>query len=138
MDMLESRVDGTIVIGSADSEIHRTLGDIITSDFRKNVLSVTETSDLLLEILDKRVDLTIIDVNLKGLPTTKAIQILKKCRPRMPVVVISDDYTVATGSSIMELGVFYYMYKPIDLDSFKEIVDSALRKKARDEAQERR
>jgi two-component system nitrogen regulation response regulator GlnG len=136
--MPESKVDGTIIIGSADEAVQRSLTELITLDFGKNVLKVSETSDLLLEILDKRVDLTIIDVNLKGLPITKTIQILKKCRPRVPVIVISDDYSVETGRGIMEQGVFYYMYKPLELDSFREIVDSALRKRAREEAQERR
>ena len=129
---------GTILIGSSEASVKKTLTDFITATFNKEVLGVTETSDFLLETIDKDVELAIIDTNLKGLTTAKTIQILKKCRPRVPVIVISDDYSVATGSRIIEQGVFYYTYKPIDLESFREIVDSALKKRAREEAQERR
>jgi len=136
--MPEQSADGTILIGSSDKEMQRALRDLIGEKFRRKVVQVAETSDFLLEILDKHVDLTIIDINLNGLPTAKTIQILKKCRPKVPVIVVSDDYSVATGSRIMEHGVFYYMYKPLDMDRFGEIVESALKKRARDEAEERR
>ena len=130
--------DGTILIGSSEMSLKETLTDFIASNFQKSVLGVTETSDLLLETIDKEVDLAIIDTNLKGLTIAKTIQIIKKTRPRVPVIVISDDYTVATGSRIMEQGIFYYMYKPVDLQSLKEIVESALKKRAKEDAQERR
>jgi len=129
---------GTILIGSSDSIILGMLDSFVTTNFDMNVVCVDETSDFLLEILDKRVDLTIIDVNLSGLPTAKTIQIFKKCRPRVPVIVISDDYSVETGSRIMEHGIFYYLYKPIETDNLREIVQSALNKRSKEEADERR
>lgn len=129
---------GTILIGSAEAEVKSSLVDFVIASFDKHVLGVTETSDLLLEAIDNEVELAIIDTNLKGLPIAKTIQILKKSKPQVPVIVISDDYTVATGSRIMELGIFYYMYKPVDLENFKEIIESALLKRAREVAKERR
>lgn len=128
----------SILIGSSDRAALTALDSFITDNFDAKVVSVAETSDFLLEILDKRVDLTIIDVDLAGLPTAKTIQIFKKCRPRVPVIVISDDYSVETGSRIMEQGVFYYLYKPLEYDRLKEIVQSALNKRAREESDERR
>ncbi len=125
---------GTILIGSSDRELLGELDGFVSENFDRKVVCVGETSDFLLEVLDKRVDLTIIDVNLSGLPTAKTIQIFKKCRPRVPVIVISDDYSVETGSSIMEHGIFYYLYKPLDKDNLREIVQSALNKRAREEA----
>ena len=127
--------DGAILIGSSEDELKQALADFITVNFGKRVLLVAESSDLLLEAIDKDVELAIVDTNLKGLSVAKTIQIMKKCRPRVPVIVISDDYSVATGSRIMEQGVFYYMYKPVDMDSFREIVESALKKRAREEAE---
>jgi len=130
--------DGVILIGSSDEEMQRRLPEFIAANFRNRTLCVTETSDLLLEILDKNIDLTIIDLNLSGLPIDKTVQIIKKCRPRVPVIVLSDDYSVATGSRIMEQGIFYYTYKPLDMERFRETVESALKKRAREKADERR
>ncbi len=136
--MPKANAGGAVLIGSSDKEIQRELPGYISHNFEMEAHCVSETSDFLLEILDKKIDLTIIDLDLSGLPIDKTIQIMKKCRPKVPVIVLSDDYTVATGSRIMEQGVFYYIYKPLDMDRFREIVESALKKRAREKAEERR
>ena len=129
---------GLILIGSSDRDAVEALSALITREYGKTPVTLAESSDILLEILDKRVDLTIIDTSLGGLSVAKTIQIIRKVRPKTPVIVISDDYSVKTGGKIMEQGVFYYMYKPLDMTSVKEIIDSALRKLARETAEERR
>ena len=129
---------GAILVGSSEEALKDSLSVFINDNFNRTVLGVSETSDLLLETIDRELDLAIIDTNLKGLPIAKTIQIIKKCRPRVPVIVISDDYTVATGSRIMEQGIFYYLYKPVDMGSLKELIESALKKRAKEEAEERR
>lgn len=129
---------GAILIGSSERELKDSLGAYISGTFGKRVLGVDDTADLLLQVINKDLDLAIIDTNLKGLPVAKTVQIIKNCRPYVPVIIISEDYSVSTGSRIMEQGVFYYMYKPVDMENLREIVDSALRKRAKEEAQERR
>lgn len=129
---------GTILIGSSEAKVKETLKDFVASHFRGAVLGVAETSDLLLEAIGRDVDVVILDTNLKGLPIAKTVQLMKKCRPRVPVIVISDDYSVATGSRIMEHGVFYYMYKPLEMDNLREIIASALKKRAKEEELEKR
>jgi len=129
---------GVILIGSSDKELRRAIGESIRRNFVRETILVGETSDFLLEILDKKIDLTIIDLNLSGLPIEKTIGILRRCRPTVPVIVLSDDYSVATGSRIMEQGVFYYLYKPLDMEHLREIIESALKKRAREKAEEGR
>jgi DNA-binding NtrC family response regulator len=136
--MPKAALAGTILIGSSEATVKETLKEFVASNFTNAVLGVAETSDLLLEAIGREVDVVILDTNLKGLPIAKTVQLMKKCKPRVPVIVISDDYTVATGSRIMEHGVFYYMYKPVEMDSLREIISSALKKRAKEEAQERR
>ncbi|MBI5190078.1 MAG: response regulator [Nitrospirae bacterium] len=133
-----SDLTGTILIGSSEAETRDLLSGLIGGKLGKKATCVHETSDLLLEVLDKQVDLIIIDVDLAGLPIAKTIQIIRKCRPRVPVIALSGDYSVETGSSVMEQGVFYYMYKPIDMESLEEIIRSALKKLEREQSQERR
>ena len=104
----------------------------IAAKYKREVTGVTEASELILEVIGRELDLVIIDTNLKGLHPAKTVQIVKRCRPSLPVIVISDDYTVATGSRIMEQGVFYYMYKPVEMDQLGELVERALLKRARE------
>jgi two-component system, NtrC family, nitrogen regulation response regulator GlnG len=129
---------GVILIGSTETAIKSSLSELLSVSFGRESVCVGETSDLLLEAIDRQVELAIIDTNIKGLPLTKVLQILRKCRPRVPIIVVSGDYTVATGSRIMEQGVFYYTYKPLDMGSFKEIIESALKKRAKERELERR
>ena len=136
--MARRNPQGVILIGSAETSVKSSLADFLSVSFGRESVCVSETSDLLLEAIDRPVELAIIDTNIKGLPVAKALQILKKCRPRVPVIVVSDDYSVETGSSITAHGVFYYTYKPLDMSSFKEIIESALKKRAKEQEQERR
>jgi DNA-binding NtrC family response regulator len=136
--MPKGTLAGTILIGSSETKVKDMLKEFVASNFSNAVMGVAETSDLLLEAIGREVDVVILDTNLKGLPIAKTVQLMKKCKPRVPVIVISDDYTVATGSRIMEQGVFYYMYKPVEMESLREIISSALKKRAKEEAQERR
>jgi len=131
-------VKGSVLIGSADESVVVSLVEMVRKDFGREATVVKESSDFLLEALDKQVDLTIIDVSLSGLPVSRTISIFKKSRPRVPVIVLSDDYSVETGSSIMEHGIFYYVYKPVDFGRLKDIVDSALKKSEREATHERR
>ena len=136
--MARASSPGVVLIGSAETAIKSSLSEMLSVSFGRESVCVGETSDLLLEAIDRQVELAIIDTNISGLPLTKVLQILRKCRPRIPVIVVSGDYSVATGSRIMEHGVFYYTYKPLDMSSFKEIIDSALKKRAKEREQERR
>ncbi len=136
--MARATSPGVVLIGSAETAIKSSLSEMLSVSFGRESVCVGETSDLLLEAIDRQVELAIIDTNISGLPLTKVLQILRKCRPRIPVIVVSGDYSVATGSRIMEHGVFYYTYKPLDMSSFKEIIDSALKKRAKEREQERR
>jgi DNA-binding NtrC family response regulator len=136
--MPKGTLAGTILIGSSETKVKDMLKEFVASNFSNAVMGVAETSDLLLEAIGREVDVVILDTNLKGLPIAKTVQLMKKCKPGVPVIVISDDYTVATGSRIMEQGVFYYMYKPVEMESLREIISSALKKRAKEEAQERR
>ncbi len=52
--MPEGKADGRVIIGSSEEGVQRSLMELITGNFAKNVFGVTETSDLLLEILTPR------------------------------------------------------------------------------------
>jgi DNA-binding NtrC family response regulator len=124
--------NASILIGTSDALVAEKMPVFLRESFGRESVVVKDSSDFLLEALDKSIDLTIIDVTLDGLAAEKTIRIFKKSRPRVPVIVLSDDYTVETGSSIMEHGIFYYVYKPVEYGRLKDIVESALKKSERE------
>ena len=74
---------------------------------------VGNSGDLLLDILDKDIDLAIIDENLAGIVGSKLIKIIKKSRPRIPLIIISSDDSRKELTEILEQGVFYFVLKPV-------------------------
>jgi len=84
---------------------------------------------LLLKILDKDIDLAIIDENLAGMAGSKLIKIIKKSRPRIPLIIISSGNSKEELARVLEQGVFYFIIKPINGQELKEAVDSGLKLK---------
>ena len=90
---------------------------------------VGDSADLLLKILDKDIDLAIIDENLAGMAGSKLIQIIKKSRPRIPLIIISSGDSKEELARVLEQGVFYFIIKPINGEELIEAVDSGLKLK---------
>jgi len=90
---------------------------------------VEDSGDLLLKILDKDIDLAIIDENVAGMSGSKLIKIIKKSRPRIPLIIISSGNSTEELARVLEEGIFYFMIKPINGRELKEAVDSGLKKR---------
>ncbi len=88
---------------------------------------VGDSGDLLLKILDKDIDLAIIDENLAGMAGSKLIKIIKMSRPRIPLIIISSGNSKEELARVLEQGVFYFIIKPINGEELKEAVDSGLK-----------
>jgi two-component system response regulator YesN len=88
---------------------------------------VGDSGDLLLKILDKDIDLAIIDENLAGMDGAKLIKIIKKSRPRIPLIIISSGDSKEELARVLEQGVFYFIIKPINAEELKEAVESGLK-----------
>ena len=88
---------------------------------------VEDSGDLLLKILDKDIDLAIIDENLAGMAGSKLIKIIKKSRPRIPLIIISSGNLKEELARVLEQGVYYFIIKLINGEELKEAVDSGLK-----------
>ena len=88
---------------------------------------VGDSGDLLLKILDKDIDLAIIDENLAGMDGAKLVKIIKKSRPRIPLIIISSGDSKEELARVLEQGVFYFIIKPINGEELKEAVESGLK-----------
>ncbi|CBE68038.1 MAG: response regulator [Candidatus Methylomirabilis oxygeniifera] len=83
-------------------------------------------SDALLAVVEHDVALVILDLSIAEPSGSRTIEILRKIRPRLPVVVLSDDRSLETGRQVLQHGVFYYLLTPFDVDELDQIVRIAL------------
>ena len=90
------------------------------------VIAVERGGDALLAVTEGNISLAILDISVQEPSGAKTVEILRKMRPRLPVIVISGDPSVEAGRQILQHGVFYYFLKPLDLDELDQIVRIAL------------
>ena len=72
-------------------------------------------TDVLLEILDQNVDLLVLDMELAGIMGMEILPIIRKMRPRLPVILITEDYTHQVRKMVAEQGVTFQAFKPSTL-----------------------
>jgi len=91
-------------------------------------------SEALLALVEEAPDLLILDLQLGELPGVQAIELMKRLRPKVPLVVLSGDLSLETGRRVLEKGVFSYFLKPLDLALFGEVIECALRRRRETQA----
>ncbi|MCP4622177.1 MAG: response regulator [bacterium] len=117
----------SILFACSDEGMKEQVAEVLDSIATCSLTWVGESGDLLLKILDKDIDLAIIDENLAGMAGSKLIKIIKKSRPRIPLIIISSGNSKEELARVLEQGVFYFILKPINGQELKEAVDSGLK-----------
>ena len=75
----------SILYAIADERMKEQVFEVLNGIANYSLSWVGESGDLLLKILDKDIDLAIIDENIAGMAGSKLIKIIKKSRPRIPL-----------------------------------------------------
>lgn len=102
----------TVVIGSQDSQVYEHLRERLqSSGFFVHVALRGEK--ILLEILDNDINLLILDLDFAGVIGMDILPVIRRIRPRLPIILISDDVNVKIGQMAAELGVSYQAFKPM-------------------------
>ena len=117
----------SILFAGSDEGMKEQVADVLNGIATYSLSWVAESGDLLLKILDKDIDLAIIDEELSGMAGSKLIQIIKKSRPRIPLIIISSGKSKEELVRVLELGVFYFIIKPINGEELRAAVDSGLK-----------
>ncbi len=119
----------SIIFGVSDEGMKGQVFEIFKDIVTYSLTWVGDSGDLLIKILDKDIDLAIIDENLTGMAGSKLIKIIKKSRPRIPLILISSGNSKEEFARVLEQGVFYFLMKPINGEELKEAVASGLKLK---------
>jgi len=117
----------SILFAGSDEGMKSQVAEVLDGIASYSLTWVDESGDLLLKILDKDIDLAIIDENLAGMAGSKLIKIIKKSRPRIPLIIISSGNSKEELARVLEQGVYYFILKPINAQELKEAVAGGLR-----------
>ncbi|MCK5001257.1 MAG: response regulator transcription factor [Anaerohalosphaera sp.] len=77
-------------------------------------------------------DLFVTDVQMPGRSGIELLQHIKKVAPWIPVIVFTSYADIPLAVEALKKGAFDFIEKPLDVDSFLEMVDLAVRQKEYD------
>ncbi|MFQ5649300.1 MAG: response regulator [bacterium] len=87
---------------------------------------VDNEADLLLELLEHDYGVVIYSLESSQLDGLKMVKIIRRIRPKIPLVVISNDPSTELGGRVLQEGVIYYAMKPVNLLTLRETIIRAL------------
>jgi len=117
----------SILFASTDGNVKEQVFQALDGIETYSLVWVDNSGDLLINTLDKEIDLAVIDENLDGMAISKLIEIVKKSRPRIPLIIISSDNSREELTRVLEHGIFYFILKPINSAELREAVESVLK-----------
>jgi len=74
-------------------------------------------------VREKRPDIVILDIWLRGMDGLEVLRKIKKAGPDISVIMITSYYHREATISAMKLGAYDYIYKPIDVDELEITVE---------------
>ena len=113
----------TVVIATDDRALISKLSGILLERNYSIVIEKSKTRSVL-KILDQKIDLLILDLDDQKSSCLDLINIIKKTRPKLPIITISKDSSIETIRKIKEMGVFYNAIKPIQTKEIAQVIDA--------------
>ncbi|WP_231598507.1 sigma-54-dependent transcriptional regulator [Crateriforma conspicua] len=89
------------------------------------VLTAKNAADGEAVFIDAKPDVVVIDLSL---PDTSGLECFKRLReidPRVPVIFITGHGTVESAIEATKLGAYDYLFKPLELDEMRTLLDKA-------------
>ena len=120
------RVIKTVVIATEDPVVINQLSTILMQhDY--SIIIEKSTIKSILKILEQEIDFLILDIDSPENSNMDLIDIIRKTRPRLPIVVLSQDTSIELIRELAEAGVFYCALKPVQLGELKNLIEAVKR-----------
>ena len=113
----------SVLVATSDGNIQTKILEVL--DKKKYTTVVANNCKQTLEkILHQEFDAVILDPELNILDGSDSIELIKKMRPKIHMIVFSDDSSYETGVKIAKAGVYFRLLKPVDEQVTTELIDS--------------
>jgi len=117
---------GKMLIISNDSEIYNSLDNFskeLGCDYNIYKNS-NDPLDIVSEVLSKNSTLVILDDDFIAPNSIRLLETIKKVNPNLSIIFITSDLSIELGRAINNIGVKFYLIKPIDTINLSEFINS--------------
>ncbi len=83
-----------------------------------------DTLDIFSEILSSNSTLIILDDDFIAPISAKLLESIKKVKPKLSIIFITSDASLELGRAISNIGVTFYLIKPVSEKNLKEFIKS--------------
>ena len=98
-----------------------------------SVTGVTSGEEAIRVLVERPVDVVVLDVKMPGMDGLETLRNIKKSHPLVEVIMLTGHATVESAIDGMKLGAFDYLMKPSDMDVLMEKLNAAKSKKSQHE-----
>lgn len=117
-----------ILIADDEPKIRSGLsGQIARMDLDAEVCALAEDGEMALALAEReRPDILLVDINMPFMNGLQFIEALKRTRSDVKIIVITGYEKFEYARSALDLDVYAYLLKPIDLKELKRVIQSAV------------
>ena len=105
----------TILLAEDDPGVQRMLCRVLVEE-NYQVIQTKNLEEALKRLSDAQIDLILLDLNMPGANGLEVMKIIRLCRPRVKVLVISGHITPEVRVEFQRLGQREFVQKPYRLD----------------------
>lgn len=117
----------SLLIVDDEESLRALLGTALT---RKGYTTTTASSGVdaieLISDVGRHFDAVLLDLNMPGASGIEVLKVIRICRPRLKVVIVSGHITPAARAEFEQLGQRYFVQKPYKLDELARQLRSLL------------
>jgi DNA-binding NtrC family response regulator len=113
------------IIRSHDAEIISLCEDI-GSEIGMKVKSKPDLANFLLDLQENEYQVAIFDCTNMDSNCLKWVRVVRRIRPKIPLVIISDKVDQRTGGKVYEEGTFYLCILPVHKELLRDVLCAAI------------
>ena len=96
------------------------------SELQTKIVEKPDFASFILEMQENDYALAICDCSKGFSECLKWVKVIKKIRPKVPLIVISSEIDKTSGGKLYEERIYHLCEKPLDKDYLKEILSASL------------
>ena len=116
-------MSANIVVAACDNNVINALKTILI-DRDYSILAENSNTAALLKLLDHDIELLIVDLDMNINTTLDFIRIVRKTRPRLPIIALAENPKIETIQQILNQGVYYWTFKPVLPNEINKFIDA--------------